>query len=120
MMKCHVACCRITGPVESYSWHSADERAASCALIRQWSLPVDSPMTAEAARQLLGSRPVVLRGAAAGWPAVREWSVRWLAGQGFGGKVKVAPSLQFPFCEPSLLELLVQAKGGGVGAYTFR
>ena len=34
-----------------------------------------------------------------------------LAEEGFRGKVRVAPSLVFPFCEPRLLELLVELRG---------
>jgi hypothetical protein len=74
----------------------------------------------ELQRQLLGSiarcgGPVVLRGAAAGWPALRRWDLGHLAAQDFRGRVKAAPSLHFPFCEPQLLRYLraTERAGGG-------
>jgi hypothetical protein len=59
--------------------------------------------------------PLVLAAAAADWPAVQNWSLGALAEEGFRGKVRVAPSLVFPFCEPRLLELLVELRGEGLG-----
>jgi hypothetical protein len=41
------------------------------------------------------------------------WGLGWLAQQqGFTGKVRVAPSLQFPFVEPQLLDILLKLRGG--------
>jgi hypothetical protein len=63
-------------------------------------------------------QPVLLRGAAATWPCCAAgaqeggWDLQWLAGQqGLQGKVRVAPSLQFPFVEPQLLEILLKLRG---------
>lgn len=73
-----------------------------------------SPMQGLAGFELLGCspQPVVLRGAAASWPCVEAgWDLAWLAQQGIQGKVRVAPSLQFPFVEPQLLEILLRLKG---------
>jgi hypothetical protein len=62
-------------------------------------------------------QPVVLRGAAASWPCVADgWDLAWLQEQqGMQGKVRVAPSLQFPFVEPQLLEILLRLQGGCLG-----
>eukprot|EP00775_Hariotina_reticulata_P011527 gene11526-11670_t len=58
-------------------------------------------------------QPVILRGAAADWPIVEEpLGLSWLSQQqDFKGKVRVAPSLQFPFVQPQLLEVLLQLTG---------
>jgi hypothetical protein len=103
--------CRISGTVDSYDWSNPQDQEEASRLIEQWSLPLDSVPNQEAAWQLASSRPVVVRGAAAGWEATQRRSVPWLEQQGFEGRVMVAPSLQFPFCEPGLAEMLVQAKG---------
>lgn len=73
-----------------------------------------SPWYEAAGGPLPLQHPVVLRGAAAAWPAARHWSPDALCARpGFGGLVRVAPSLQFPFVEPALAELLFQARGEG-------
>jgi hypothetical protein len=58
-------------------------------------------------------QPLVLRGLAADWPAVSQqgWGLGWLAQQGFRGKVRLAPSLQFPFVEPQLVQYLDRIAG---------
>lgn len=59
-------------------------------------------------------QPVVLRGLASGWPAVsgpEPWGLAWLSRQGFTSRVRAAPSLQFPFVEPQLVQLLQQIAG---------
>jgi hypothetical protein len=62
---------------------------------------------------------VVLRGAAADWPAVSQpWGLAWLQQQQhLSGRVRVAPSLQFPFVQPSLLEVLLQLRGESAGLW---
>mmetsp|Transcript_3293 Transcript_3293/g.9462 ORF Transcript_3293/g.9462 Transcript_3293/m.9462 type:complete len:527 (+) Transcript_3293:633-2213(+) len=60
----------------------------------------------------LPNEPVLLCGAAAHWPAVTRWSLRYLAAKlGFEGLVRVAPTHEFPFCEPALLQVLVDLLG---------
>jgi hypothetical protein len=61
-------------------------------------------------------QPLVLRGLAADWPAVSQqgWGLGWLAQQGFSGKVRLAPSLQFPFVEPQLVQYLDRIAGEAV------
>ncbi|KAF8066381.1 hif1an [Scenedesmus sp. PABB004] len=65
-------------------------------------------------------QPLVLRGVAAAWPAAARdggWGLGWLAAQpGFVGRVRVAPSLQFPFVQPQLVELLARIAGGPAAA----
>jgi hypothetical protein len=58
-------------------------------------------------------QPLLLRGLAADWPAVSQqgWGLGWLAQQGFSGNVRLAPSLQFPFVEPQLLQYLDRIAG---------
>jgi hypothetical protein len=58
-------------------------------------------------------RPLLLGGLAANWPAVSQqgWGLGWLAQQGFSGKVRLAPSLQFPFVEPQLVQYLDHIAG---------
>jgi hypothetical protein len=58
-------------------------------------------------------QPLVLRGLAADWPAVSQqgWGLGWLAQQGFSGRVCLAPSLQFPFVEPQLVQYLDHIAG---------
>jgi hypothetical protein len=64
-------------------------------------------------------QPVLLRGAAVDWPMVQEpLGLSWLSQQqNVRGKVRVAPSLQFPFVEPQLVELLSQLKGELCGRF---
>jgi len=58
------------------------------------------------------TEPVLLRGAVSHWPAVDKWNLSYLASRpGFGGKVRVALGLEFPFCEPTLHEVLVTLLG---------
>ncbi|EFN58944.1 hypothetical protein CHLNCDRAFT_140939 [Chlorella variabilis] len=59
----------------------------------------------------LAPQPVLLKGAAAHWPALRRWSLRYLVAAGLEGRSRVAPSLHFPFTEPSLAVVLAGQQG---------
>jgi hypothetical protein len=59
-------------------------------------------------------QPVLLKGAAGHWPAVQRWSLAYLAASGLEGRTRLAPSLHFPFTEPTLAA--VAARRGGVAA----
>jgi hypothetical protein len=124
----------VVGCVQESCWQRQQGRAAGVAAVRQilcfnhtittssssnssgsssrgtWQGP------AAAGCELLGCwpQPVVLRGAAASWPCVAHgsgWDLEWLAQQGLQGRVRVAPSLQFPFVEPQLLDILIKLRG---------
>lgn len=56
-------------------------------------------------------QPVVLRGAAAHWPAIQGWTLQHLAEAKLEGRARLAPSLQFPFTEPRLAALLARQRG---------
>ena len=73
-----------------------------------------SPLPPPDPRRLPRHHPVVLRGAAASWPALREWAPEALAalpGLGETLRARLAPSLQFPFVEPALAAALRRARG---------
>ncbi|PRW56320.1 lysine-specific demethylase 8 [Chlorella sorokiniana] len=59
----------------------------------------------------LAPQPVLLKGAAAHWPAAQRWTLGHLAAAGLEGRARVAPSLQFPFTEPRLASLLAEQQG---------
>jgi hypothetical protein len=90
-------------------WYAADATVASSSSSASGSGRAGPPPPRN---RLPSEHPVVLRGVASGWPALGLWSPDWLGARpGFEGRVRVAPSLQFPFCEPRLAELLEQARG---------
>jgi len=121
----------VVGQVTAFDWH--EQAGAAAAAVRDIILQQSSPVAtarslkpqqtpaagatgaAVADYELLGSwlQPVVLRGAAAAWPCVSQpWCLDWLGQQqNFMGKVRVAPSLQFPFVEPQLLDVLLKLRG---------
>jgi hypothetical protein len=59
----------------------------------------------------LSLQPMLLKGAAAHWPAVQRWTLGSLAAAGLQGRARLAPSLQFPFTEPRLAGLLAAQQG---------
>jgi hypothetical protein len=104
-----------------YDWYDDTDRTAAattiwrCLLAAPGGRVTPHPEVTGAARSAANAAaacgPVLLRGVAAGWRAVDAWQLGYLQRTGFSGKVRVAPSLQFPFCEPQLAQILVQLKG---------
>ncbi|GAQ89297.1 hypothetical protein KFL_005080060 [Klebsormidium nitens] len=80
----------IVRPVAEFEWR--DERAREAA-VRELQLILSGSREA---------RPVILRGAGAGHPAVGKWTLDSLAADGgLSGLVRVSPDFNFVYCEES-------------------
>jgi hypothetical protein len=83
----------VTGRVTEFNWGNPNERVAVVAHLRTLAA---SPVA------MARAPPIVVRGGAAVWPAVRSWTVDELvlrAGRCMG-QVRVAPGPVFPFTQP--------------------
>ncbi|PSC69036.1 band 7 [Micractinium conductrix] len=110
----------VSSPVLTLDWRQPEARQQAARIIEA-AMAEDrqdgssSSDAAAAAAAAAGpehlSQPVLLKGAAAHWPAVRRWSLARLAWAGLQGRARLAPSLQFPFTEPRLAALLAQQRG---------
>lgn len=110
----------VAGSVLTLDWLQPEARQQAAALIAATmtatgGTPAGSP--ADPAAPLcsgnpLPPQPVLLKGAAAHWPALQRWSLARLAACGLEGRARLAPSLQFPFTEPRLAAVLADQRGG--------
>jgi hypothetical protein len=104
----------VSGPVLTLDWRQPEARQQAAGLIAA-AVAADhgsSSGDADAVHRL--SQPVLLKGAAAHWPAVQRWSLAHLAAARLHGRARLAPSLQFPFTEPQLAALLARERGAGI------
>lgn len=110
----------VAGPVLTLDWRQPEAQRQATAIIAATLAAAggaapDKP--AEAAdpsglEHSLQPQPVLLKGAAAHWPALRRWSLAHLAASGLQGRARLTPSLQFPFTEPRLAAVLAEQQGG--------
>jgi len=106
---------RVAGELRpTYAWADAGQRAAGVACVRRCLAACGGGGGGDAGAsdaellgpQAPGEHVVVLRGAAAHWPAARgAWRLPALAAARFEATVRLAPSLQFPFVQPALAAL---------------
>lgn len=102
----------IAGELSGYKWHEEGQRRTASHLIRRQLLSGTATDTLGqpghgqhlCTELAANEHVVVLRGAASHWPAIGRWNLDFVRRSSFQGKVRVASSLQFPFCEPMLAE----------------
>ena len=106
-----VSAAAVASSVLALDWRQPAAREQAMAIIAASM----AALLAEDPRSISGSallpQPVLLKGAAAHWPAVQRWTLGSLAAAGLQGHARLAPSLQFPFTEPRLAGLLAAQQG---------
>ena len=103
----------VSGSVLTLDWRQPAAREQAAAIIAATAAGLDS--SSSGSNSCSGNtmpQPVLLKGAAAHWPAVQRWSLRHLVAAGLEGRARLAPSLQFPFTEPRLAGLVAEQRGG--------
>jgi hypothetical protein len=97
-------CLPITERVRELQWTNAQDHEAALKLLECLT---DDPVAAACCE------PVVLRGAANEWAAVREWSVDRLVLRGglMQGSARIAPGPEFPFVMPAHAAALSEIAG---------
>ena len=108
----------VCGGVLTLDWRQPEQRQRALALIAAMGSDPTAPLASGAGASSSSSgslpdqpQPVLLKGAAAHWPAVQRWTLAGLAAAGLQGRARLAPSLHFPFTEPRLAALLAERRG---------
>ena len=104
----------VSGSVLTLDWRQPAAREQAAATIEATAAGLDSSSSGSSSSSGGSTmpQPVLLKGAAAHWPAVQRWSLRHLVAAGLEGRARLAPSLQFPFTEPRLAALVAEQRGG--------
>lgn len=100
----------VTGSVLTLDWRLPEQRERALAVIAA-GVNCSSGSSGSSGGLPGQTQPVLLKGAAAHWPAVQRWTLAGLAAAGLEGRARLAPSLQFPFTEPRLAALLAEQRG---------
>ncbi len=101
----------VNGSVLTLDWRQSAAREQAARIIAATAAGLGCSGSSGA----LEPQPVLLKGAAAHWPAVQHWTLGHLATARLEGRARVAPSLQFPFTELRLAALVAEQQGGRVG-----
>ena len=105
----------VEGSVLTLDWRQPGAQRQAAAIIAATAAGHDSSSSSSSGGSL-APQPVLMKGAAAHWPAVQRWTLGRLAAAGLEGRARLAPSLQIPFTEPRLAAVVAEQQGEGRGA----